>query len=359
MDLRLPPGHSLRAFDPRHATRSEWERLHAFRHARQAETHPEDPVYPDALAEKDSLADVENPHHARHSFVVEQGDRIAANLSVGWTSEGAPGYDSSKHLAHFGIHVLGPHRRQGIGTALVGQVLALTDGTGHTVLSAGAEEDAGHAFLRWLGFEEKIKGAQNRLELAEVDWAMVESWTRQGASRSPDTSLRFFENRVPDEMVDAFCAMRSELLNGMPFDDLDHGEIVVTPENLARELYRWIDESGATWHCAVALEPDGSIAGMTDVAYMPFEPDRIHQFLTGTRTDCRGRGVAKWLKAAMLLHVRETYPDVRRVITENATSNAGMLAINNQLGFKQHRGQTGYQIERSRLAEFLAAEGIA
>jgi GNAT superfamily N-acetyltransferase len=359
MTIRLPFGHSLRAFDPRHATRADWDRLHAFRHARQAETHPEDRAYPDALAEKDFLAEVEDPHHARHDFVVENGDRIAASLNVGWTAEGSPGYESARHLAHFGIHVLGPHRRQGIGTALVRQVLALTEGTGHTVLSTGAEEAAGHAFLRWLGFQEKSKGAQNRLELADVDWAMVEAWAAEGASRSPRTSMRFFQNRVPDETVDAFCAMRSELLNGMPFDDLDHGEIVVTPDTLVRQLYRRIDESGSTWHCAVALEPDGSIAGMTDVAYMPFEPDRIYQFLTGTRMDCRGRGLAKWLKAAMLLFVRNTYPDVERVITENASSNAGMLAINNRLGFKKHRGGSGYQIERSRLADLLAAEGIA
>jgi len=101
------------------------------------------------------------------------------------------------------------------------------------------------------------------------------------------------------------------------------------------------------------------IAGMTDAAYMPFEPDRVCQFLTGTRMDCRGRGLAKWLKAAMLLFVRNAYPDVQRVITENASSNAGMPAISNRLSIKKHRGGSGYQLERSRLADLPAAEGIA
>jgi RimJ/RimL family protein N-acetyltransferase len=59
--------------------------------------------------------------------------------------------------------------------------------------------------------------------------------------------------------------------------------------------------------------------------------------------------LGKWLKAAMLLHVLEIYPDLESVITENAGSNAPMLAINTKMGFKRYKTGTEYQIVRDKL----------
>ncbi len=349
----LPEGLAIRQFNPLTASRRDWSRWHEYRHQRDAESRPDDPPYPDELAEKSVVASFEDPDHDRLTYVVDRGERVIAALSASWSTESSPAFETNKHLAHFWVYVLASERRRGIGTALTRHVLELVDPR-HSVLSTGTEEDSGHSFLRRLGFEERIKGAENRLDLRELDWSMVNDWVAEGARRSPETKLEYFVDRVPEEMLDEFCAMRSMLLNLMPFDDLDHGEIVVTPENLRRQLYRWIDESGSTWHCALALEADGSIAGMTDVAYLPTEPDRIHQFLTGVRESSRGRGLGKWLKADMLRFVHERYPDARWVITDNATSNAPMLAINRRLGFREYRANSGYQIERNMLAANLA-----
>jgi RimJ/RimL family protein N-acetyltransferase len=75
----------------------------------------------------------------------------------------------------------------------------------------------------------------------------------------------------------------------------------------------------------------------------------VHQGFTGVRTDGRGRGLGKWLKAAMLLHVCEVYPNLEWVVTENAGSNAPMLAINTRMGFRLYKAGTEYQITRDRL----------
>jgi GNAT superfamily N-acetyltransferase len=80
-------------------------------------------------------------------------------------------------------------------------------------------------------------------------------------------------------------------------------------------------------------------------------PQFIDQGFTGVRADARGRGLGKWLKAAMLLHVREIYPGLQTVITGNASSNGPMLAINKAMGFKQHRAGNEYQISLKKLRE--------
>jgi len=52
----------------------------------------------------------------------------------------------------------------------------------------------------------------------------------------------------------------------------------------------------------------------------------------------------------MLAHIHELHPEAEWVTTDNAGSNAPMLAINKKLGFKQFRAGTEYQISRDDLA---------
>jgi GNAT superfamily N-acetyltransferase len=81
------------------------------------------------------------------------------------------------------------------------------------------------------------------------------------------------------------------------------------------------------------------------------EPGFVRQQFTGVRLAAQGRGIGKWLKAAMLEHLREAHRDTVYVTTENARSNAPMLAINHRLGFRLHRSSVDYQITRDALAQ--------
>jgi GNAT superfamily N-acetyltransferase len=111
----------------------------------------------------------------------------------------------------------------------------------------------------------------------------------------------------------------------------------------------------ASHHAYLTREADGTISGITDIAYSPFQPDRVSQRFTGVRVEARGRGLGKWLKASMLEYIRRTYPEAEWVTTGNANSNDPMLGINHKLGFRRYRGNTTYQISRDSLAARLSA----
>lgn len=343
---------NLVELDPKAPTRETWAQYHAYRRLRQHETRPEDPMLPDEMVEKDWLQ--ENPYDEERVLLVEQDGQFIASLHAGRSLPASPGYETNKQYHYAGGHVLKPYRRRGIGTALTRHLVRLMEEAGTTVLTTGTEEPDGHAFLKWLGAEEKLTGAENRLDLHAVDWAMLEKWVADGRSRSPDTQLVFYEHRVPEEAMPAVTQALSEMLNTMPFDDLDHGEIVVTPETMQIQYYQWMDNVNGEHYLYMTVEPDGTISGMTDTNYIPAKPDRIGQMFTGVRPTCRGRGLGKLLKASMLLFIRERYPDARWVVTNNANSNDPMLAINRQMGFKTYRSGSDYQISREKLAEFLA-----
>ena len=100
-------------------------------------------------------------------------------------------------------------------------------------------------------------------------------------------------------------------------------------------------------------DPSGTCVGGTEVTFEPWEPLTVLQQNTGIDPRHRGLGLAKWAKAAMLERVRTDRPDVERVRTGNAFSNAPMVAINDLLGFRVTQSSTEWQAEVDELRRTL------
>jgi GNAT superfamily N-acetyltransferase len=299
-----------------------WARYHTYRRLRHAETRPDDPIRPDRVIEDGMKRN--DPFEIHYRYEISDSDKMLSWLSAEASRPGAPGYDTNKHLLWTEGSVHRDHRRHGIGRSWIPLVLDIMNRHSYTTVGVACEEESGHAFLKWIGAEAKLTGAENRLKLADVDWAMMRRWVEDGRKRSPETKFETYDGRLPESMLDDYCPQISSMLNTMPFEDLDHGEIVETPAMI--------------------------ISGITDMYYAPYSPTIVHQGFTGVRPDARGRGLGKWLKAAMAIHLHDLYPQAEYFVTENAGSNAPMLGINTKMGFKQYRVGTEYQITRDRLA---------
>lgn len=333
-------------FRPEAASARDWQRYHAFRRRQQAERRPDEPLMPDHVAEARLRLPDRRAFQMR--WHLRAGDEVVSVLEAEATRPESPEYETNRHLLWASAYVLADYRRRGIGRSWLPKVLELMDRHGATVLSAMAEDEPGHAFLRWLGAEARMIERESRLDLGALDWQMVARWVAEGQGASPSSRLGLYTGRIPDELLPQFCDSLSELLNTIPFENLDHGKIVVTPEQ-ARDWYQRMEVSGSVVHTALVRDPDGSIVGITDLRQNPYEPGLVRQGFTGVHPRARGRGLGKWLKAAMLQHVRHAHPDAVAITTDNAGSNAPMLAINTALGFRLQRVQTFYQVSRETL----------
>jgi GNAT superfamily N-acetyltransferase len=333
--------------DPKTASRDFWARYHVYRRLRQMETRPDDAIRPND--ETEGRMKREDPFEIVYLYEIARDGEMLSWFRGRTLRPGTPEYESNKQFFEVSCSVRRDVRRQGIGASWLPLVVELMDRHGCTVLNLGAEEDSGHAFLRWLGAEAKLTGAENRLDLEGVDWGMVQRWITEGEKRSPHTRLEFHDGRMPEALWDDFSRQVTPLTNTMPFGTLDHGDEVITPDNI-REWYARMDISHERHYVVIAREPDGVMAGVTDMAWAPFRPTVIEQEFTGVLPSARGRGIGKWIKAAMLVHLRDLHPDLRWVFTGNASSNAPMLAINKRLGFKQFKAGADYQISRDLVA---------
>jgi GNAT superfamily N-acetyltransferase len=333
--------------EPKSASRDFWARYHRFRRIRQLETRPNDPIRPDDLEEARFKRD--DPFGIDYRYEISRGAEMLSWFHGATFRPGTAEYESNKQFFQADVSVHPDHRRRGIGASWLPLVVELMDRHGCTTLNLATEEKSGYGFLKWLGAEEKLVGAENRLDLTHVDWGMVQRWISEGERRSPQTRMEIYDGPLPEPIWDEFTRQISAMLNTMPWDDLEHGDIVVTSDNM-RDDYARHAATNTRLHTVITRELDGVISGVTDMTWEPWRPAIIDQQFTGVLPSARGRGLGKWIKAAMLDHVHELYPEGRWVSTGNANSNGPMLAINKRLGFKAFIVGAEYQIGRDRVA---------
>lgn len=338
--------------EPRTAGRDFWNRFHELRRIRHAETRLDEPLEPDAHVELGMTR--HDPFEFHHWYEVSREGGMVSCLRGETVKPENPEYATNKHLFWADAYVRPEARRKGLASRWLPVVAELMDRHGCTVLGADTSEESGHGFFRWLGAEPKLFNVASRLRLSEVDWEMLHRWTAEGAKRSPQTRLEVFDGGPPPSMWEEFAPQITAMFNTMPLEDLDLGDIVFTPER----LQEWDERrklTGVILYSVLTREPDGVISVITDTTWAPYRPSVLHQEFTGVTTDARGRGLGKWIKAAMLLHIRERHPEVEWVLTDNARSNGPMLGINRTIGFKAYRTDVDYQIGRAGLETRIRA----
>ena len=342
----------IKPIDFRNATREEWNLYHKFRRSYREEDSPGDPVLSDEQEElwMDSYYD----GFKVFSYYVTRKDdpsEIIAFLRSRYVTKDSPSYKGNEQILRNLLYVLKDYRRQGIGRELMKIVTKHAQENGKSLLMTGTSQEDGREVLKKMGGKEALEMRDNRANLDDIDFEMLETWLREGPARSPYSKLTF-HTKIPDDILEIYCRVYTEVVNQAPLDDLEMGAQIITPEHWRKNEQR-IEAGGGIWLTAMLHEENGDISGLTDVVYLPEHADMLYQQLTGVPENYRGQGKGKWLKAAMLLRVRDEFPGVKTIVTQNATSNEPMLAINDRLGFKLYRELYSCQVETERVVGYL------
>jgi len=266
---------------------------------------------------------------------------------------GTEEYDLNKHVSFMQIFVLPDFRRQGIATWTAAQIIPMLEANNVTIAQTFTTKEAGIAFCERLGGSVALEERISRLQLQDVDWDMVQSWYDDCKSSLTNVELIQLEG-LPDETdLESYCEIYTELVNQIPEGDLEGENAVFTPERMRQRLHE-VKERGDRWIQFITREADGVISGITEIVYRPAMPYRCDQELTGVRQTHRGRGLGKYIKTAMLLFIRDEFPDLKYVITGNASINAPMLSINERLGFKPYKHEKIYKMQVSDMKARLS-----
>lgn len=260
-------------------------------------------------------------------------------------------------------------RRRGLARALMARALEALPARGHPLEEVGFFLSDGYALGRELqarleegwGLEVKLLEKASRLALTGLDADEIRAQLDARRARlGAGLRLVFFvDDELPGpetgfDLVD-YCESVEEIDNLMPLEDLALDPERRTVEGFLSLVARVKACRRRLWQ-TVALEAEsGACLGYTTVGFDPRSPLRIDQWGTGVRKAAQERGIGKALKLEMLERILRELPEARFIETENAGSNAPMLAINQALGFREHHRYRAYQMPLPALRERLAS----
>jgi GNAT superfamily N-acetyltransferase len=242
------------------------------------------------------------------------------------------------HSACPEIFVDPAHQRRGIGEALLRNAEDIVRGTGRHVLISevatpdAAEESAGVRFARKHGFKTGIVDNIKVVDLVET----APLWDDVLAAAAPHLDgydLRSWLDHCPEDLVDGYCRLMESFNTEAPLGELD-----LEPERWDKDRLREREErfrrSGRHEVCTVALDPDGSVAGFTEVMVSDHRPQLGLQGGTLVARAHRGHRLGITMKVLNHQAVRRAYPDCVHLLTGNADVNAHMNAVNDRLGYR-------------------------
>lgn len=343
----------IKSLDMRKATQNDYAAYHEIRKDVRAYLFPDDPPMDDATFE--TLIESRLEEGETISYIAidkEHHENLVALARIYFLLEDSPSYEGNEHICRLsGPVVLPQYQRKGVAKKLLESIVKEALSRKMSVLVGSIFNEGGKEFLRKLGGKSALESREYRLELSDVDWSMVEEWQTDGKACSPDAEIKF-TTQIPESILERYCEVYTEVLNQAPRDELEVGDTVLTADRW-RDDHQRFNKQGIVHLTAYILESNGDISGLTDVYYVPSMVPLLSQALTGVQEEYRGYGRGKWLKAAMLLEIKNRFQDVETIVTDNATSNEPMLAINERLGFKLSKEITSFQVEIPKVKQYL------
>ncbi|MEP7191764.1 MAG: GNAT family N-acetyltransferase [Actinomycetota bacterium] len=231
------------------------------------------------------------------------------------------------------------HRRRGIGSALVAQIVARMAQEGRTTMVMESaypfdrrEDHPYRRFAQAHGLTVAIDEILRILPLP-VDPALLQTLAAETFPHHPAYRIESFVDDLPQELLASYCALSNQLAVDAPTGDVDYEAESMTPqlwlERVAKEK-----EIGRTRLTTVATDGTGTVVAFTDLILPRAPSPDVWQWGTLVHRDHRGHRLGMAVKVRNLQQLAATDPGRVRILTSNAETNRYMVDINVRLGFE-------------------------
>lgn len=217
-------------------------------------------------------------------------------------------------------------QRRGIGTALYEHILSDLTALRAVRALTSAREDYTRSvqFLTRNGFVETMRTWESRLPVQTFDFKKFAHYLERLSAHGLTITTLADEKRDPE------CLKKLHELYVVIMEDVPHPD-QYTPVDFEHFLRYSIEHPDAIAEGYFIAKDGDRYIGLSNLRRSKEEPKDLYQGLTGVRREYRGQGVAMALKLKTIEYAqRHGYTVIK---TWNESTNVGMLAINDKLGF--------------------------
>jgi GNAT superfamily N-acetyltransferase len=256
-------------------------------------------------------------------------------VPAGVLTMGLPQLDNTGN-AEVELQVVPGYRRRGVGTALYRHALDMARRHGRVrIIGIGAAElpggvprpGDGAGFAAAMGAKEALAEVRRRLDLSTVD-------IPPAPAPAPGYSLVFWRGRSPDEYLADIGRLDGRMVLDAPMGDLVVEAVTPDADRIRDYEEAQIRRGTRAYHAGARHDATGTLVAWTTVGFESTVPDHAWQWITIVDPAHRGHRLGRCVKLANLHHALATEPALRTIDTWNAASNAHMIAINEEMGFR-------------------------
>ena len=241
--------------------------------------------------------------------------------------------------AWFRLNVDVPHRRRGIGRALLGRLEQAAKDDGRALIMGDArlpfDDREDHAYRRFAeacGYSLSNYEVVRHLAMPVPD-EQIQAWVDEAAPRHQGYVIETFVDAMPEDLLESFCVLLGQLTVDAPTGAVDFEEEVVTPQRYA-EMVATTNAMGRARYETVALTADRQVVAQSTLAMPRADSGHVYQWGTFVHREHRGHALGLATKAVNLRAVQAARPDLTLVSTQNGETNDFMVSINERMGFR-------------------------
>ncbi len=223
----------------------------------------------------------------------------------------------------------------------------------HSILSESSEDKIDKFFNE---LEAKKENQLNyyTLSIKGVDNSLLNDWLDNHHVKT-NRYHTVFSEYVPDDIINEFTEVFTELMNDVIRENRQE-RFQETPEGLRKKIESF--KSRDIKLVACLLYDKSKLIGLTFVLVRSGQVS-ANQEMTGIKSDYRGKQLGQFLKAQILVRMRDAFPQIEYLKTNCYNSNNPIIDINLRMGYILEKKISQYRVTKEALAKMASRQHSA
>lgn len=180
---------------------------------------------------------------------------------------------------------------------------------------------------------------------------LIYKWLREYPQKFPDLRMVFFDG-ISEEHIEEYSRTFRLFVDEMPTERESRLPFHFSPDRV-RKMMEYREKIGSHLYTFVLFDSSGKMIGHTNGFINERSPQSMYQAMTGVIEEYRGKGLSKWLKAALFKKIGEDFPGNKFCITELRAVNKPIESVNKQMGYELVSRGNEYDITLDALQSII------